>query len=481
MFPSGATLDAAADVCGMEERPREEFASDVVHDTIASLTEQSLLGVETGLDDERRFRMLETIREFGLERLATAGEGDAARAALAGWMLAMAASLGATELVSTNKPALDRLEASRAELHAVLAWLEERDAGAFVRLVAMLPGYWYGRGHYQEAQGWLERALLRADDAPALDVARMQVGLSRFQVLRGEFNLAAAGFERGIPVLRAHGSKAETAVALNWRAGLAIYTGDHAAAAATFAAACQVAEMVGDPRKRALLLGPFMANLGVAARARGEFDLADSHFQRALAQFQAHDATLGADEGRLAVGHLAFDKMGRLAIDRSDYARAHLHYRAFLEKVAADDDMQNIETALAGTARVATAWGRYSSAARLFAMADTLPQRLGLGMILPGERSGRDEDLANVRARLGDAAFAAAWREGQPFSLGAAREAVAALAPPVSAGVAGVAATADSPAPWTRSHPGRARSWLSWPSTAPTARSPRRSSSARAR
>ena len=442
VFPGGATLDAATAVRGMDERPDKEFASDDVVDTIASLTEQSLVNVETGLDGERRFRMLETIREFGLERLAEAGEEDEARAALAGYVLALAASLGAPEMLAPDTPNLDRLEASRAEMHAGLVWLEGRDPAAFVQLVGMLTGYWYGRNHYQEAQLWLERALLLADRASALDVARVQIGLSRFQVVRGGYDVAAAGFDRGIPVLRVHGSKAEAAVAIMWRAALALYTSDHEVAEATFATACQMAELVDDPRQRAKLLGLVMANHGVAARARGEFDLAESRFLVALAQFQAHDGTFDADESFLELTHLVFDELGHLALDRGDYTLALSHYQAFLEKIGEHDELQLIEAVLMGVARVATAWGRFSAAARLFAMADALQQRLGLGMVLPGERAGRKRDLAVVRAKLGDAAFAAAWSEGQAFSLDAARDELAILAPLASSSVA---ATPDGP------------------------------------
>src|SRR5262249_8381009 len=155
-----------------------------------------------------RFRMLETIREFGLEQLAAAGEEDEARAALAAYMLALVASFGAPELMST-KPVLDRLEASQADLQSVLSWLESREPAAFTRLVAMLPAYWYACGHYREAKKWLDLALPYATEATALDVARMQVGLSRFQILRGENDVAAAGFDHGIPVLRLQGSKVE--------------------------------------------------------------------------------------------------------------------------------------------------------------------------------------------------------------------------------------------------------------------------------
>ncbi len=425
VLSGGVTLEAAELVGGASEASSD--AHGFIFDMVADLIDQNLLVVETGLDSERRFRMLETIREYGLEQLAAAGEEDEARAALAAYMLALVSTLGSPELMSSSRLALDRLAASQADLQAVLAWLERRDPAAFVRLVSMLPTFWYGRGQYREAQDWLERALPNAAVATALDVARMQVGQSRFQVLRGEYDVAAAGFDHGIPVLRRQGSKVEAAVAMMWRAGLAMFTSDDELAETMYAEGCQVAELIHDPRARAMLLGFFMANLGSAARGRGEFELAETRLLYALEQFRAHDSTLDENEAALEMGHQVFDELGHLALDRGDYVLALDHYHAFLKRMDTNDDMQTVEAALVGVARVATAWNRFQPAARLFAAADALRQQIGLSMILPGDLTGRERDLATVRSQLGEAAFATAWREGRPFSLETARNEIAAL------------------------------------------------------
>jgi excisionase family DNA binding protein len=434
VFSGGATLAAAEDVFAVADSEGSGTTAPDILDTVSSLTEQSLLVVETGRDGERRFRMLETIREYGLERLVAAGEEPEARAARAGFMLTQMSTFGPPEMFAANKAALDCLEAERSNLQAALTWLETHDPAAFVRLVGMLPSYWYACSHYQEAREWLERALPLMEVVTALDQARVFVGVSRFQVLRGEYQAAAAGFARGIPVLQAEGRAAETAIALMWQSGMAMFSGDDALAEASLAEACQVAERVDDARARATMLGFFLSNLGVAARARGDLDLAASRLQQALAQFQANDDTFSEES--------LFLEMGDLAIDRGDYALALAHYQTFLERMGAQGDLQIVEAALAGVARVATAWGRFLTAARLFSMADVLQQRLGLGMILPGDLAGRARDLATVHSQLGDAAFAAAWSEGQTFSLSAALTEIAALA---AAAPSDVAASARGP------------------------------------
>lgn len=448
VFSSGATLDAAEVVGSPGEK--DAGTASLVIDMVATLVDQSLLVGETGRDGERRFRMLETIREFGLERLAASGEEEEARTALAACMLAFVDSLGTPELVSSSKLALDRLEASQVDVRAALSWLERRDAAAFVRLVAMLPPYWYGRGHYREARDWLERALPHVAAATELDVARVQVGVSRFQVLRGEYDAAVAGFDRGIPVLRRQGTRVEAAMAIMWRAGLAMFTRNDDVAEALYAEACQVAAQVAEPRTRAALLGLFMANLGVAARGRGEFDLAETRLSQSLAHFQVHDRSLGADERSLGMDHLVLDELGHLAIDRGDHALALRHYQAFLERTDAHDDVQTVEAVLVGAARAATASEHFQPAVRLFAMADALRQQIGLSMILPGDLAGRERDLATARSHLGEAAFATAWRAGQPFSLAAARHEVAALVPVAPPGGAAVAERSPAGATLTR-------------------------------
>lgn len=213
-----------------------------------------------------------------------------------------------------------------------------------------------------------------------------------------------------------------------------MFTNDDALAEAMYAEACDVAELVEHPRARATALGFILANLGVAARGRGELALAEARLQRALEQFQAHDCMLAAHESSLRMAHLVCDELGYIAVDRGDYLRAREHFQAYLERMDEHDDMQVLEGVLVGAARVATAWERYPAAARLFAMADTLQQRLGLQMSLPSDLAGRERDLATVRTQLGEAAFTAAWREGRPFSLSAARDELAALTPLAPAG-----------------------------------------------
>ena len=82
-MPAAARIDAAEAVAGAGELLD-------VFGRIAALVDESLLRQEEGLEGEPRFRMLETVREYGLEQLEASGEGDATHDRLAAWCLTLA-------------------------------------------------------------------------------------------------------------------------------------------------------------------------------------------------------------------------------------------------------------------------------------------------------------------------------------------------------------------------------------------------------
>ena len=139
-----------------------------VLDGIASLVDQSLLGYAAPWCDEPRLSMLETIREYGRERLAESGEEDAVRAAHAAHFVAFVEEANPDLFLADQRRWLDRVEAEHDNVRAALGWAVERgDADTALRLVAGILPLWLKRWHTREALRWFERVLALADETPS--------------------------------------------------------------------------------------------------------------------------------------------------------------------------------------------------------------------------------------------------------------------------------------------------------------------------
>ncbi|GAA4250032.1 BTAD domain-containing putative transcriptional regulator [Dactylosporangium darangshiense] len=155
VIPAPFTAEAAECVSGL---PRRGLA---VH--LAGLVEQSLLGLAEGGDGRARYRMLETVREYGEARLAASGERDAAMDGLVAWARQEAPRIHAELIGPGQIAAFARCAAEQDNLVAALRRCVGRDDAAAVDVAAPLLHLWTVRGLHFEVLPW-SLALLHADD-----------------------------------------------------------------------------------------------------------------------------------------------------------------------------------------------------------------------------------------------------------------------------------------------------------------------------
>ena len=168
VFVGGCRLDAAEAVC------------DGTLDALDSLVEKSLLRQRADSDGEPRFWMLETIREFAVERLAASGEADAVRGRHAAWFAGLAERLDAESRTGDQPAAIARLLDDYPNLRAAMDSAREADDGELLlRLATALWPFWATRGYVAEGQRALEDAFELAGRRPA----RALLGLSSLHVL----------------------------------------------------------------------------------------------------------------------------------------------------------------------------------------------------------------------------------------------------------------------------------------------------------
>jgi predicted ATPase/class 3 adenylate cyclase len=160
VYAGGFDLGAAESVCAGEGLHVLQIL-----DLLTALVDKSIVAVGDG--PQARYRLLETLREFGAERLAEAEETDACRDRHLAYYLALAEGLE-EETSFAHRGALNQIDLERDNLRAALEWATASDAraDAALRLVAALTFPWQLRGHYQEGTAWFDRALAVAAPKP---------------------------------------------------------------------------------------------------------------------------------------------------------------------------------------------------------------------------------------------------------------------------------------------------------------------------
>lgn len=189
VFAGGFTLDACEQVCA-----GEELDSYGILDVLTSLVDRSLvLAEEHGR--MTRYRLLETVRHYALDKLLAAGESEIVRDRHRDTFVALAERME-PELLSEREPeTLDVLDAESANLHAAIEWAAQTEPGLALRLCAALTLWWRLRGFLVAGDTALERALGAAPEEPSAQRAVALWARAYLAVLAGDRELiqSAAG------------------------------------------------------------------------------------------------------------------------------------------------------------------------------------------------------------------------------------------------------------------------------------------------
>jgi predicted ATPase/class 3 adenylate cyclase len=167
VFQGGRTLEAAEAVCGPD-------SSINIFDGLDSLTRQSLLYMDQGLDNEPRFMMLETIHEYARQKLIESDQVEQIKGQHADYYLALVER--AEPEMRGKKQAYwsAKLRSEHDNLRTALSWsFSEGDFVVGIRLAGGLRDYWYYQGLFGEGWKWTETALEGVDQAPIAVQAKL--------------------------------------------------------------------------------------------------------------------------------------------------------------------------------------------------------------------------------------------------------------------------------------------------------------------
>ncbi len=401
--------------------------------TLRSLVEKSLVQTEGVGGADLRYRMLETIREYALERLAASGDLDTARQRHAAYYVDLAEQADQELGGSEEQTWLRRMEQEHENFRAVLRWAGERgDGHQSVRLTGALAYFWWEHDHIREGRRWLEQALALSPDGPPQPRAKALAGAGALAGARGDFATARGFLQSALEL--AVGDPVTTTRALTRLGMVAMFEGEIPEAQALLERSFVLCQEVQDLRWRALTA----AWLGSVRVLLGDLDRAEATFTEGL------DLCRTVGNRRLAV--VAMSCLARVKLKRRDDAGAAVLAAAAL--TAARETVQSRAHwyAVTTAALVSAHRGDLDHAVRLLAAVEGWSEWTGDVLLFgqPTSQETREEITARARQQMGDSAYRTAVAEGRALS---ANEAVdlahAALEPPTRTGSARVAATGD--------------------------------------
>ncbi|MFN8636029.1 MAG: LuxR C-terminal-related transcriptional regulator [Chloroflexota bacterium] len=414
VFAGGWTLEDAERVASSELRvasadPHHSLRAThySLLDTLARLTAKSLvLADEQG--GEVRYRLLDTIRAYALEKLVEAGEADDARDRHLDWLLALA-ERAEPHLQGTDQVRwLARLEAESGNLRAALSWACSQDRiEAGLRLGRALWPFWRARGHLVEGRTWLEALLTHAVDAPSalLELrADVAVRAGNLSLERGDPRRAWTHLEWALDVARSLGASRCAADALTQLGHAARQERRWAEARALYLESLQLRRAASDRLGEMWALG----SLGHLALAEGDLAEARVRYQAGLhIARQLDNAWEVATFLRL---------LGKQASDAADWPTAYGYYAESLRQFRRIGDQRSAIAAVEGIAGVAAARGRVEIALQLAGAAEIARQTLDVPLS-PHDVARVERQLLPAREALGPRRSAALFADGQTMPL----------------------------------------------------------------
>jgi predicted ATPase/DNA-binding CsgD family transcriptional regulator len=437
VFVGGCTLDAAAAVCGEADGPSPD-----VLDRLASLVDKSLLQHEER-EGKPRLRMLELVRQFALEALATSGEAAAVRQQHSTYFLTLAEAAEQGLKGPAQRAWLATLTVESDNLRAAFEWATEQgEAEVALRLAGALVWYWHARDALaQQGRLWLEEALaLPVNAGPTAARAKALYGAGILAWRQGDRAAMPACFEESLAAAQALDDTRAIAYAVSGLSMVAWLKADAEAMQTLTAESLALFEAIDDDWGRAWQL----TGVGMTAMECGETAVAYARLEESLDLYRRL--------GDRWMSALPLIYLGRIALREHEDARARplfeqalailvekgntadiAHQRYALAAIARRQGdrersvaivresldlchdagwTQGVAWCLTELAALLAATGQLERAARTFGAAEAL-REAGAAPTPASDRIEYEAELTDLRIRLDPATLATAWQQGR--------------------------------------------------------------------
>ncbi|MGW2651080.1 ATP-binding protein [Streptomyces sp. NPDC001393] len=400
VFAGSFDLDAAEEVCSDDELPRT-----AVLDVVAGLVDKSVLLREEH-ENSVRYRLLESIRQFGQDQLAEESDVLAWRRRHRDHYLRLMEETGA-DLFSPEGPSrLERIRLEHANLRAALGFSSAQpgEAAVGMRAAALLWFTWWREPSLlSEGRRWLD-LLLAADTAPTVARAHALWANGALAVLQQDNDAARAMLTESTSLAQKLGDSSARAYAELFTGHVAMAEADFATAVRLLGHATEELRAIGDPFGTVVAL----YRLALAASGLGDGEQASRSAAECIDLCSRHGAAWLVPYGRWvqALEHWRRGEVAQAVTQARETARAHW----------ASGDRIGTAQAIEVLAWCATAQGDTKRAAQLFGTLDAVWRTVGAPLFGFPHARYHDECVAECRNALGTKAFATAVERGARLS-----------------------------------------------------------------
>lgn len=436
VFVGGCNLEGIEAVCDA----RNDLGLDLL-DGMASMVDKSLVRQAEQEEGESRFHMLETIREYALEKLEASGEGPVTKRAHSAYCLVLAEEETAEQSPAETTRWLQRMTREHHNFLSALEWLiVTKDAEWGLRLGAALFRFWEMRESLAEGRDGLAKVLkLPGAAAPTKTRQRALFAAGVLAGEQGDYLSAESLIQEALEIARQLHDDRAAAVCLNALAVHARDRGDASLARCLFEESLAVWRGLGDSEAIARCL----SNLANVARLQGDYSRAHSLYAECLSIFQASGNQTGAawslnyqgdvlhDRGDAAAARVLYEQaqaifrqlgdrwgiagtqadLGNLALEQRDYLTALSLYGESLKLFYQLEHKRGIARLLECFAAAAAAQFEAERSLRLAGAAAALRKNIG-APLTSAEQAKLESVLEPPRQALTNTAGGTAWLEG---------------------------------------------------------------------
>ena len=445
VFEAGCTLDMAESIC-----TGEGIVTGRILDLISSLVSKSLVVAETIGRTQARYRLLETIREYAVEKLDEARETVRLRDRHLDLFLARAEEAAPKLNDAYQQLWLNWLEGEHDNLRAALAWsLESKRIEEGLRIATALIRFWEIRGYVQEGLIWFERLFVQTDEKISLVVHANALAYASFLAMfLGDAASALAFGQKAVALAEAAGDEGSgvLTIALSSLSSGARAAGDYDIA---FTLDERVIQLLRESPEQPFFLGMALLAYGGIAIELGDFETARASLDESLAiareagdSFRiAHalnslgdlarceqrypDAQTAYEDSAFLLRELnaqhdlasVLHNLGHTYLHLGDIERAHALFR---ESMAAHQSLQNVSgiaECLIGFAAIALMRGLPIVGTQLLGAADALGgQRTATASVWQATRMEYEHYLGLARVNFSEVEFQAELAIGRAMS-----------------------------------------------------------------